>query len=191
MANLITVVRAFLLPISIFLHFRGSHRAAFAVMIAIIISDWLDGRAARALNQAGRIGMRLDAWADFAVCAVRFAVLAVIPLAAGIGSFFIKRGKARSMAGLAWFALGALAWNAYSYWRGSPAVAAVFIALAGGAALRLAFAGRAIFRKGIAVAVCGSSPQLPRQGPTYPAAACSSWPPRSMIGVQPGASANA
>jgi cardiolipin synthase (CMP-forming) len=84
--NLISVAR--LLGVPVFLWLVLSLRTAagdwwaVGLLIAAGISDWLDGKIARALNQQSRLGQMLDPAADrlyIAATVVALAVRAIIP----------------------------------------------------------------------------------------------------------------
>jgi hypothetical protein len=76
-------------------------------------------------------------------------ILIVVPLVAGIESFFVKRENARAMSVLAGLCAGAFLWNAYSDRIVSPISSAVLVLLAIALIVRLFLAGRAILKEGL------------------------------------------
>jgi cardiolipin synthase len=62
--NALTGLRLLAVPIFIALFLAGRPKAALAVFVGAMITDWLDGIAARALKQFTRIGAALDPVAD-------------------------------------------------------------------------------------------------------------------------------
>src|SRR6266536_119771 len=64
--NLLSVCRLGAVPPLLYLAWTGRPRIFLACLIASLISDFLDGLLARALNQVTDLGTRLDSWADFA-----------------------------------------------------------------------------------------------------------------------------
>jgi len=84
--NLISVARLLGVPVFLWLVLGVRHAAgdwwAVGLLIAAGISDWLDGKIARALNQQSRLGQMLDPAADrlyIAATVVALAVRAIIP----------------------------------------------------------------------------------------------------------------
>jgi hypothetical protein len=80
-------------------------------------------------------------------------ILIVVPLVAGIESFFVKKENAPAISILAGLCAGALLWNAYCYRLKFPTVSIVFVVLALVSAIRLFRAGTEISKKGLIVAV--------------------------------------
>jgi hypothetical protein len=80
-------------------------------------------------------------------------ILIVVPLAAGIESFFIKKENARGISILAGLCVGAFLWNAYSYWIVYPTVSIVLVVLAIAPIIRLFRAGTEILKEGVIAAV--------------------------------------
>jgi len=62
--NLLTGLRLLAVPVFVYLFLQGSHRAALAVFIGALVTDWLDGVMARALKQFSQLGALLDPIAD-------------------------------------------------------------------------------------------------------------------------------
>jgi cardiolipin synthase (CMP-forming) len=84
--NLISVARLLGVPVFLWLvlgmHSPARDWWAVGVLIAAGISDWLDGKIARALNQQSRLGQLLDPAADrlyIAATVIALAVRAIIP----------------------------------------------------------------------------------------------------------------
>lgn len=62
--NTLTALRLLAVPVFIWLYASGRLGAALAVFVGAMITDWLDGVAARMLKQFTRIGALLDPIAD-------------------------------------------------------------------------------------------------------------------------------
>jgi len=62
--NTLTALRLLAVPVFIWLYVSGRLGAALAVFVGAMITDWLDGLAARLLKQFTRIGALLDPIAD-------------------------------------------------------------------------------------------------------------------------------
>src|SRR5207237_10146691 len=62
--NLLTGMRLLGVPVFVYLFLQGFHRAALAVFIGALVTDWLDGVLARALKQFTDLGALLDPIAD-------------------------------------------------------------------------------------------------------------------------------
>jgi cardiolipin synthase (CMP-forming) len=84
--NLISMARLLGVPVFLWLvlglHSRAGDWWAVGLLIAAGISDWLDGKIARALNQQSRLGQLLDPAADrlyIAATVIALAVRAIIP----------------------------------------------------------------------------------------------------------------
>jgi cardiolipin synthase (CMP-forming) len=84
--NLISVARLLGVPVFLWLvlgrHSPARDWWAVGLLIAAGISDWLDGKIARALNQQSRLGQLLDPAADrlyIAATVIALAVRAIIP----------------------------------------------------------------------------------------------------------------
>jgi cardiolipin synthase (CMP-forming) len=74
--NLLTGLRLLAVPVFIGVFLQGHHRAALAVFVAAMATDWLDGVLARMLKQFTRIGAILDPLADKALGLSALALLA-------------------------------------------------------------------------------------------------------------------
>jgi len=81
--NAVSVARLLGVPVFLWLVLGPKADAwAVALLIASAVSDWLDGKIARALNQQSRLGEALDPAADrlyIAATLVALAVRAIIP----------------------------------------------------------------------------------------------------------------
>ena len=74
--NFLSVSRILALPILIWLHYSNDFQPTFEMKLVvayIILSDFLDGFASRALNQVSEMGKWLDPLADKACAAILFA----------------------------------------------------------------------------------------------------------------------
>ena len=80
-------------------------------------------------------------------------ILIVVPLVAGIESFFIKKENARAISILAGLCAGAFLWNAYCYRLKFPTVSIVFVVLTIVLVIRLFQAGTPILKEGLITAV--------------------------------------
>lgn len=81
--NLITVVRFLLVPAFVFLIVRREYGAAVVVLLVLGATDWVDGYAARWLNQVSLVGRWLDPVADrlaLIVVAATFVVHGIAPM---------------------------------------------------------------------------------------------------------------
>lgn len=76
------MIRLLLVPVVAVLIFRGDYLAAVIVLAIAGISDWVDGRIARAFNQTSKLGQFLDPSADrlfIAVTTIGLAAGGLIP----------------------------------------------------------------------------------------------------------------
>jgi CDP-diacylglycerol--glycerol-3-phosphate 3-phosphatidyltransferase len=65
--NLLSLLRLASAPVLLLLAFRG-HRPAFLVLFGLaLVSDIVDGKLARWLEQTSLLGSKLDSWGDFAL----------------------------------------------------------------------------------------------------------------------------
>ena len=62
--NILTYFRFVLIPIFIYLYLTGHNTGAVLCLVLSILSDFLDGKAARAFNQVSELGILLDPVAD-------------------------------------------------------------------------------------------------------------------------------
>ncbi len=78
-ANLITVVRLAGLPLFVWLMVGpGAHGQAFAVLVAVGTTDWVDGYVARRFDQVTRIGKLIDPLIDRLLLATAGLTLAAV-----------------------------------------------------------------------------------------------------------------
>jgi cardiolipin synthase (CMP-forming) len=82
--NLITTLRLAGLPVFVWLLLvRDARAAAFAVLVAIGATDWVDGYVARRFDQVSRIGKLLDPMIDrllLATAGITLVVAGIVPL---------------------------------------------------------------------------------------------------------------
>lgn len=64
--NLLSCVRFLLLPLLLALAWLGHTRLLLLTLVISLLTDILDGRLARLLNQRTELGAKLDSWADVA-----------------------------------------------------------------------------------------------------------------------------
>ncbi len=64
--NALSALRIVLAPVLLVLAYLGRNEAFVAVLVVSLVSDILDGKLARWLNQQSELGARLDSWGDFA-----------------------------------------------------------------------------------------------------------------------------
>lgn len=85
--NVLSVVRLILIPVFVYLllaapaHDRA-YGWAFAILVFSGVSDWLDGKIARTMNQSSRLGELLDPAVDrlyMVVVPISFALARIIP----------------------------------------------------------------------------------------------------------------
>lgn len=62
--NILTYIRFVLIPIFIYQYLTGNHSGAVLCLVLSIVSDFLDGKTARAFNQVSELGILLDPVAD-------------------------------------------------------------------------------------------------------------------------------
>ena len=83
-ANLITLVRLAGLPLFVWLMVvPAAYGSAFAVLVAVGTTDWIDGYVARRFNQITRLGRVLDPLIDrllLATSAITLVVVGFLPL---------------------------------------------------------------------------------------------------------------
>ena len=82
-ANAVTLFRALLAPVLIYLLLGGQYSPALWVLLAAGLSDALDGQIARRMNQFTRFGALLDPIADKLVivsCVIALAVQGLLPV---------------------------------------------------------------------------------------------------------------
>lgn len=80
--NLVTVLRFGLVPLFVWLVAEHSYDWATGVLVALGLSDWIDGYLARLLNQVSSVGKWLDPVADrlaLVVVATTFVLAGIAP----------------------------------------------------------------------------------------------------------------
>ena len=154
-ANVITIVRLAGLPVFAWLVLRADAlMTAFATLVIIATTDWVDGFVARRFDQVSRLGQILDPLVDralLAVVGVTLGIAEILPwwllgaivardVLLGIGALALFRGMpdipvtrlgksstAALLAGLPGFLLGATEWG-----QGLPlTIAALVLTVAG------------------------------------------------------------
>lgn len=81
--NVISVVRLMAIPVFLYLVWAEYDVAGFVVLVAAVLTDFVDGLVARRLNQVSRLGQFLDPLADrlfIAAAVIALALRDVIPL---------------------------------------------------------------------------------------------------------------
>lgn len=82
LANLISVIRLMAIPIFLYLVVIDRLVAAFVLLVAAVLTDFVDGMVARKMNQITRLGQFLDPFADrlfIAATAIALAIQDVVP----------------------------------------------------------------------------------------------------------------
>lgn len=82
LANLISVIRLMAIPIFLYLVVVDRLVAAFVLLVAAVLTDFVDGMVARKMNQITRLGQFLDPFADrlfIAATAIALAIQDVVP----------------------------------------------------------------------------------------------------------------
>ena len=137
--NVLSICRLAAVPPLLYLAWTGRPRIFLACFIASLVSDFLDGLLARALNQVTDLGTRLDSWADF-------ATTVALPICAWwLWPEVIRREAAFLIAGLGTYCAAALfgffkyrRLTGYHTWAGKVAAVllgpTVVVLLAGGLA---------------------------------------------------------
>lgn len=82
-ANAITFLRLLGLPLFVWLMVGpAAYGLAFAVLVVVGVTDWVDGYVARRFDQVTRLGQRIDPLIDRALLAtagITFGVLGIVP----------------------------------------------------------------------------------------------------------------
>ncbi len=94
--NALSATRLLLAPVLLVLAYVHVPRLFLALLIVSLVTDILDGKIARLLNQGSQLGAKLDSWADF-------ATYMSIPLCA----WWLRPDVVRSEALVFWVAVGA------------------------------------------------------------------------------------
>lgn len=82
LANVVSVIRLMAIPVFLVLVIRDQLVAAFVLLVAAVMTDFVDGLIARRMNQITRLGQFLDPFADrlfIAAAAVALAIQGVLP----------------------------------------------------------------------------------------------------------------
>lgn len=81
--NIVTVLRALLIPVFVVLVARDQYMAAFWVLVVLSGTDWIDGYIARRFDQMSTVGQWLDPLADRLALIIVSATLAsfgIVPI---------------------------------------------------------------------------------------------------------------
>jgi len=82
LANLVSVIRLMAIPVFLYLVIQDQLLAAFILLVAAVLTDFVDGMIARRMNQITRLGQFLDPFADrlfIAATVVALAIQGVVP----------------------------------------------------------------------------------------------------------------
>ena len=82
LANVISVVRLMSIPVFLVLVINDQLLTAFILLVAAVLTDFVDGMIARAMNQITRLGQFLDPFADrlfIAATVIALAIQDVVP----------------------------------------------------------------------------------------------------------------
>lgn len=82
LANLVSVIRLMAIPVFLYLVIDDQLLAAFVLLVAAVLTDFVDGMIARRMNQITRLGQFLDPFADrlfIAATVVALAIQGVVP----------------------------------------------------------------------------------------------------------------
>ncbi len=82
LANLVSVIRLMAIPVFLYLVIADRLLAAFILLVAAVLTDFVDGLIARRMNQITRLGQFLDPFADrlfIAATVVALAIQGVVP----------------------------------------------------------------------------------------------------------------
>jgi cardiolipin synthase (CMP-forming) len=82
LANVISVIRLMAIPVFLVLVIRDQLLAAFILLVAAVLTDFVDGMIARRMNQITTLGQFLDPFADrlfIAATVVALAIQGVVP----------------------------------------------------------------------------------------------------------------
>jgi cardiolipin synthase len=84
LANLISVIRLMAIPVFLYLVIQDHLVAAFVLLVAAVLTDFVDGMVARRMNQITKLGQFLDPFADrlfIAATVIALAIQDVVPWA--------------------------------------------------------------------------------------------------------------
>jgi len=82
LANFVSVVRLMAIPVFLYLVIQGHLVAAFVLLVAAVLTDFVDGMIARKMNQITKLGQFLDPFADrlfIAATVIALAIQDVVP----------------------------------------------------------------------------------------------------------------
>ena len=82
LANLVSVVRLMAIPVFLVLVTRDQLVPAFILLVAAVLTDFVDGLIARSMNQITKLGQFLDPFADrlfIAATVIALAIQEVVP----------------------------------------------------------------------------------------------------------------
>tara|TARA_B110000977_G_C10844655_1_gene403395 strand:- start:50 stop:667 length:618 start_codon:yes stop_codon:yes gene_type:complete len=82
LANLVSVVRLMAIPVFLVLVIRDQLMPAFVLLVAAVLTDFVDGLIARSMNQITKLGQFLDPFADrlfIAATVIALAIQEVVP----------------------------------------------------------------------------------------------------------------
>lgn len=82
LANLVSVIRLMAIPVFLVLVIRDQLLAAFILLVAAVLTDFVDGMIARRMNQITKLGQFLDPFADrlfIAATVIALAIQGVVP----------------------------------------------------------------------------------------------------------------
>jgi cardiolipin synthase len=82
LANLISVIRLMAIPVFLYLVIQDLLVAAFVLLVAAVLTDFVDGMVARRMNQITKLGQFLDPFADrlfIAATVIALAIQGVVP----------------------------------------------------------------------------------------------------------------
>ncbi len=82
LANLVSVVRLMAIPVFLVLVIRDQLVPAFILLVAAVLTDFVDGLIARSMNQITKLGQFLDPFADrlfIAATVIALAIQEVVP----------------------------------------------------------------------------------------------------------------
>lgn len=82
LANLVSVIRLMAIPVFLYLVVQDELIPAFVLLVAAVLTDFVDGMIARSMNQITKLGQFLDPFADrlfIAATVVALALQDVVP----------------------------------------------------------------------------------------------------------------
>lgn len=81
-ANVVSVIRLMAIPVFLILVIRDQLVAAFVLLVAAVLTDFVDGMIARRMNEITKLGQFLDPFADrlfIAATVIALAIQGVVP----------------------------------------------------------------------------------------------------------------